>query len=521
MQSGETPRRRRPDDAFDYGVPPSDRPEPGARAQRATPPGGGSPPRRKRRRWLSVTGVIVALVIIGVVGAGVVANNKFNLIERLGLTGLDAAAAGGPRNYLIVGSDDRAGLDPDDPNTAVFLNGGDDGPTGQRADAIMILRVDPGAGKVDVVSIPRDLWVPIAGWDTEERINTAYTEGPQQLVDTIREDFGVEINHYIEIDFVGFQSLVDAVGGVPMWFDTPMRDPNSGLDVAEAGCVSLDGYQALAFVRARYLEQYGENGWETDPTGDAGRVSRQQVFIQRVLAQAARELSLTDIGSLNQLADVAINYVSLDAGLDVRELIDLGRRFTEVGDGGMTFHSLPTERWFTPGGADVQLLQAEEAESVLSIFRGGALREVTPTLKPVTVLNGSSVEGQAGRTASSLEQAGFTVAETGNAAATYTRTTVRYGAGGEPTARYLARFVAGGADLEPDDGLPDGAVILVTGTDFSRVLPEPTTSTSSTEAPTRSTGTSTTSASGAGSTSTTVEVIGVLPGEPPEGVSCP
>jgi hypothetical protein len=306
-----------------------------------------------------------------------------------------------------------------------------------------------------------------------------------------------------------------------MWFDTPMRDPNSGLDVAEAGCVSLDGYQALAFVRARYLEQYGENGWETDPTGDAGRVSRQQVFIQRVLAQAARELSLTDIGSLNQLADVAINYVSLDAGLDVRELIDLGRRFTEVGDGGMTFHSLPTERWFTPGGADVQLLQAEEAESVLSIFRGGAVREVTPTLKPVTVLNGSSVEGQAGRTASSLEQAGFTVAETGNAAATYTRTTVRYGAGGEPTARYLARFVAGGADLEPDDGLPDGAVILVTGTDFSRVLPEPTTSTSSTEAPTRSTGTSTTSASGAGSTSTTVEVIGVLPGEPPEGVSCP
>ncbi len=518
MQSGENPRRRRPEDAYDYGIPPSGSPDSVSRAASSTPPG-GSPPRRRRRRWLSVVGVVAALVLIAVVVTAVVANNKFNLIERLGLSGLDAAAAGEPLNYLVVGSDDRSGLDADDPDTAVFLNGGDPGPSGQRADAIMILRVDPAGGTVDIVSIPRDLWVPIAGWDTEERINTAYTEGPQQLVDTIREDFGVEINHYIEIDFAGFQGLVDAVGGVPMWFDTPMRDPNSGLDVGEAGCVSLDGYQALAFVRARFLEQYGEDGWETDPTGDAGRVSRQQVFLRRVLAQASREVSLTDLGSLNQLADVAINYISLDAGLDVGQLIDLGRRFTEIGDAGLTFHSLPTERWFTPGGADVQLLEAEEAETVLSIFRGGEVRTVTPRLEPVTVLNGSNVEGQATRTATALEAAGFTVAETGNAGATYTRTTVRYGTGGEATARYLASFLAGGADLEPDDGLPAGAVILVTGTDFSRVLPQPTTSLSTTSTTLRSTGSTSTTTTASGAPTTTV--VGVVPGEPPSGVTCP
>lgn len=474
-------------------------------------------------------------VVAAVVGIGaLLTNSKLDLIGRLGLAGLDSAADGEPRNYLLVGSDDRAAIDPDNPDSAVFIDG-DEGPTGQRADAIMVMRVDPDAGQIDVVSIPRDLWVPIAGWDAEDRINNAYTEGPQQLIDTIREDFGIEINNYIEVDFAGFQGLVDAVGGVPMWFDAPLRDPNSGLDV-DQGCVTLDGYQALAFVRARALEEYGPNGWATDPTGDAGRVSRQQLFMRRVMERASSQVSITDLGAINQIADVAIDYVTLDSTLNLRRLIDLGRRFSSLGEGGLTFHSLPTERWITPGGADVQLLEAESAESVLSIFRGGEVRPVTPRLLPVTVLNGSLVEGRAAAVATALEGAGFRIATTGNADGQWVTTTVRHGPGGAATAAYVARHLAGGADIEADDGLPEGAVVLVVGSDFASVLTAPlavddpallgragsptTTTVSAASAEAAVAGAGGGQTDGGQGTAAPAEVVGVVPGEPPEGVEC-
>ncbi len=521
MSPGDTPPRRRLSDAYDYGVPSPER------SRRATAGTSARPRAASRRRRQVLIGLgVVAAIVVAVVGVGaLVVNNKFDLIERLGIAGLDAAGDDEPRNYLLVGSDDRAAIDPDDPNSAVFVRSGDDSPTGQRADVIMVMRVDPGAGTVDVLSIPRDLWVPIAGWDAEERINTAYTEGPQQLVDTIREDFGIEINNYVEINFAGFQGLVDAVGGVPMWFDTSLRDPNSGLDVGE-GCVTLDGYQALAFVRARALESYGPEGWETDPTGDSGRITRQQVFMRRVLERASNEVSVTDLGTLNQLADVAIDYVSLDSTLNLRRLIDLGRRFSGLGEGNLTFHSLPTERWITPGGADVQLM-VPDAEPVLAIFRGGELRPVTTvaaTAVPVTVLNGTTVEGQAAAVAAELQGVGFEIADTGNADGGWVTTTVRHGPGAAAEAGEVARHLAGGADVDADDGLPEGAVVLVVGDDFAGVLTTPLDLDDPVLAgrpgfPTTTTST-TVAAGAAGATTTVPEVIGVVPGEPPEGVTC-
>lgn len=522
MPPGDTPQRRRLADAFEYGVAGSERPDPGPSAPRPRPAGAR---RRSRRRVIVGVGVVVGL-LAAAAGIGALAvNNKFDLIERLGIDGLDAAGDSEPRNYLLVGSDDRSAIDADDPDSAVFIRNGDDSPTGQRADVIMIMRVDPGAGAIDVLSLPRDLWVPIAGWDAEERINTAYTEGPQQLVDTIRDDFGIEINNYVEVNFAGFQGLVDAVGGVPMWFDTPLRDPNSGLDVGE-GCVNLDGYQALAFVRARALEQYGEDGWETDPTGDGGRISRQQVFMRRVLERASRQVSVTDLGTINQLADVAIDYVSLDATLNLRRVLDLGQRFASLGEGNLRFHSLPTERWITPGGADVQLMVPTEAQAVLAIFGGEASAPSTTEVVrkvPVTVLNGTTVEGRAGTVATALTGAGFTVADTGNAGGGWVRTTVRHGPGAVEEAAYLARHLAGGADLDADDGLPTGAVVLVIGDDFASVRVTPLDADDPVLAgrPGYPTTTSTTVApDGASTTTTEPEVVGVVPGEPPAGVTC-
>jgi LCP family protein required for cell wall assembly len=461
------------------------------------------------------------VLVVGVVGAIVVVNNKFDLINRLGAdTQLDAAD-GAARNYLVIGSDNRDGMDPNDPASAVFLGGLDESPGGQRADVIMIMRVDPEANTVDVLSIPRDLWIPISGTGGEERINTAYAGGPQQMIDTIREDFGIDINHYVEVDFIGFQGLVDAVGGVPMWFDQPMRDSNSGLDVGQAGCVNLDGYQALAFVRARYLEQYSDQGWVSDPTGDVGRISRQQVFIRRVMDKVASDVSLTNLGGLNAVADVAVDNVTIDATMDLRAVLGLARRFGALDNEALSFAALPTTRWFTPGGADVQLMDTAAAESMLAVFRGGETREEMPRLVPITVLNGTSIEGQASRAATALQGVGFTVAETGNAGGVYIVNTVRFGLGGETTAAMVARHLAGGANLEADEGLPDGAVIVVTGADFTTVLSQAMAADDPSlvgrpgfevvvdpaVAPDIETGDE--------------ALPGLVPGDPPEGVTCP
>jgi LCP family protein required for cell wall assembly len=427
----------------------------------------------RRIAWGS--GGVIAVVAILVVAALVVATSRFDLIGRLGAdTRLDAAGDGEPRNYLVIGSDDRDNLDASDPAAAVFTGAGYE-PSGRRADVIMVMRVDPGENTIDVLSVPRDLWVPISGTGEEQRINTAYAEGPQQMIDTIREDFGIQINNYLEIDFLGFKGLVDAVGGVPMWFDAPMRDPMSGLEITESGCVNLDGYQALAFVRARSLESLGEMGWETDPTGDAGRVSRQQVFMRRVADKAAGEVSLTDVAGLNRLADVAIDHVTIDATMQITRVIGLARQFGSVDDEGLTFHTLPTNRWFTPGGADVQLLDTLAAQPVLNVFRGlpPDATDERATGVQLSVLNGTGVDGQAAKVSEALTAVGFATGPPGGADGIMDRTVVRYGPGGAPAAALVARHLAGGADLAVDEFLAPGEVVLVTGGDFVAVLTVP------------------------------------------------
>lgn len=519
MPNGDSSSRRRLSDAYNYGSSPQPEPTVGPAAGGS---GTGGSEGRTRRRILTTLSVLAVVAVVAVVGGMVVVNNKFDLIDRLGAdTRLDAAD-GVARNYLVIGSDNRDGLDRDDPTSAVFVGGASAEPSGQRADVIMIMRVDPVANTVNVLSVPRDLWLPISGTGDEERINTAYAGGPQQMIDTIREDFAIDINHYVEVDFVGFQGLVNAVGGVPMWFDQPMRDANSGLDVGEAGCVNLDGYQALAFVRARYLEQYGPQGWETDPTGDAGRISRQQVFIRRVMDKVASDVSLTNLGGLNAVADVAVDNVTIDATMDLRSVLGLARRFSALNDDSLSFAALPTTRWFTPGGADVQLMDAAAAEPLLAVFRGGETREVTPRLLPITVLNGTAVDGQAGRAATALEGVGFTVAETGNAGGSYSTNTVRFGPGGDETAAMVARHLGGGADLEADEGLPEGAVVVVTGADFTTVLTKPMAADDPSLVGRPGFEVAVTDA-GLGTDGLPVDepLPGIVPGDPPEGVTCP
>ena len=131
------------------------------------------------------------------------------------------------QNFLITGADNGACVDPDSPYAGTF---GDRESMGERSDTIMVLRVDPAASRVAILSFPRDLYVEIADGGGTSRINSAYErDEPQRLADTIFENFDIPIDHYIQVDFCAFKTLVDAVGGVAVPFEFPARDDNTAL----------------------------------------------------------------------------------------------------------------------------------------------------------------------------------------------------------------------------------------------------------------------------------------------------
>lgn len=432
---------------------------------------------------------------------------------------LNDAPPGEPENYLIVGSDSRANVDPNDPDFADVLPNSDVG--GQRADTIIVARVDPASTRVDMVSFPRDLWVDIAGRG-EDRINAAYGDGRQVLIDTIQQDFGIEINHYVEVDFTGFQRLVSALDGVPIYLDTVYRDRRSGLGEIGPGCAVLDGDAALAFARARHLEFRDDDGdWRTDQTGDLGRITRQQLFIREALERALA-LDLTEIVTLNRLLDVAVDSVSVDAGLSNDDLRALANRFRDFDPNTIRNHALPTTPFRTSGGAAVLDLVEDEAQPILNIFRGLPPGAVEPGQVTVEVVNGTGVDRQAAMAAEALDHVGFSTVVNRDAGETPPATTVAYPTGSEEAARLVARHLTSRATFVVDDSLAVNHVRLTTGPDFTTVVLQPwpeadvaAPTTTATTLPPEGEPTTTTTAP-----TTTTSVIGVIPDAPPPGVEC-
>jgi LCP family protein required for cell wall assembly len=227
---------------------------------------------------------LLAVVVVVPVGLFALGRWQFSRIPTVDVSSALSASGGrAGANYLIVGTDTREGIDPDDPNAGAFL---DEGITGSRTDTIMVLRV--GDGPPELLSIPRDLWVRDPATGQMGRINSTFAAGPANLVTAVTE-LGIPIDHYMEIDFVGFADLVDAVGGITVDFPAPARDTHSGLYVDAAGPQTLDGTQALAYVRSRFYEQLEGGRWVTDPTADLGRTQRQRAFLTGLMSEITGE----------------------------------------------------------------------------------------------------------------------------------------------------------------------------------------------------------------------------------------
>lgn len=414
-----------------------------------------------------------------IVGAGVVgwANWRYGQLRRYHVH-LARADNGEPENFLVTGSDSRAGIKKGSPNAGAFINGQYD--AGQRSDSIMVLRIDPKHKSASMLSIPRDLYVTYADGHGRGKINAAFSISPQVLTDTISQTFGISIHHFVQVDFVGFQKLVDAVGGVPIYFDTPMRDRNTGLNIRRPGCVKLHGSQALAFARSRHLQYQTPSGqWLNDNANDYGRIKRQQFLLRHAIHEIRSEGYVADPRELDHLASAFVDTVRVDQGFGLGTLKDLADRFKSFDPSHLKTYTLPAERWYpAPDGSDALKIDEPEAQSILNHFRSKPETKAGETTTSVEVLNGSGQSGQAANVAGALQQVGFRVVGTGNAsmlglARVRSHTQVRYAPSDAARADLVARHLAVSPQMVADPNVSAGQVELVTGTDFTMVEARP------------------------------------------------
>jgi LCP family protein required for cell wall assembly len=303
--------------------------------------------------------------VVGAVGAfGVIsaANARTSDVQRIEGLELALTPRDGPaRNFLLIGSDTRENADASQPDFGGI--GDTNAVQGRRSDTIMILRQEADGNGAAIVSLPRDLWVNIAGRGSAGRINGAYSDGTDVLAATITQELGIPVHHVVDIDFNGFKDLVDAAGGTTICFEHATRDKNTGLD-QQPGCNHLDGVQALQYARSRYYEEFRDGGWQTDPTSDLGRIQRQQDFLQ-LTADATIDRLQSDPFMASKLITAATRAVRMDPGLDpVGAAGTLRKAFST----GLAKYQLPVQG--VTKGDQAVLVLAEGAEPILNYFRG-------------------------------------------------------------------------------------------------------------------------------------------------------
>ena len=341
--------------------------------------------RNGKPKWSGRKKTVVVLCAVIVLLGAVVGGGygylwyRYNQISKVHISAEVAAESGAPFTILVIGSDTRVG----ESSQAAQSFGSSSVVTGQRSDVVQLWRVTPSTKQIQILSIPRDTVVSMLSPDnsqfgTYNRINSSYNSGANQLVKTITANFGIPINHVVQVDFSGFQDAVNALGGIYLDFPYPAKDSYSGLNITTPGCQLLNGAQALAVARARHYEYYANGYWQYDGTSDFGRIQRQDVFLRSLITAAKSKVNPLTV---NAFIGSVHEGVTIDDGFGFNQLIGLALTYHSFDPANLQAQTLPTEAANGFGDlGDVLTVQQPEAQQMLVNMFGSDLQ--TPTNPP-------------------------------------------------------------------------------------------------------------------------------------------
>ena len=473
-----------------YGPDPEEDPDPpagrGGGSSGGAQAGGG--PRWQRPSRHALLGAAAIIAMVAVVATSLAAYAKYRgvvgSIQRENVT----PAMLGKRppytaglNILIIGSDSRQGLGRKFGSDVL----------GARSDTSMLLHIAPGHTRADIISFPRDSMVPVLACANDqrghpgqsaqpgelERLNATFSAGGAPcLWKTLEQETGIRIQHFVEVNFAGFQSIVNDVGGVPVCLPFAINNPQARLHLA-AGKRVVSGAQALAFVRLR--ENIGEGS-------DTQRIQRQQYFLAAVMQKLKATNLLSQPSRIfNVVRDVA-KSLTTDSGLDLSTMLRIAGSMKSLSSSSVQLVTVPVVPYPGDPAAELsweqpqsdQMFRAIEADRELPTSaratgkaKPAATGTAGPTVSPakvsVQVLNGSGVNGVAGLAATALTGKGFTVTGTGPAANySYTSTTIQYSSAAQLPEVNTLKAALGPVVAQKDTALGSGSIDLILGSDY-------------------------------------------------------
>jgi LCP family protein required for cell wall assembly len=408
--------------------------------------------------------------------------NDVNSIHQIKITGLGNRP---PKytnalNILLIGSDTRKGANKQFGRSLV------DG--GQRSDTIILLHVSPGRKGAVVISFPRDTVVPtlacqahgtgtpgqLADPNAFERINATFANGgPSCLYKTVEQITGVRLTHFVQLDFVGFEHVVNDIGGVDICLPFAVSNPQSGLHLT-AGKHHVKGKQALAFWRVR--ENIGEGS-------DLQRIQRDQ-YLMASLVQGVEKSNI--LGSVTRVFSVVKDVASaMTTDMDLNSMTSILGSVRNLNTKDIQFVQVPTVAYPGDPQAEVEFAQPGAQDLFSAIAHDKTLPPTRKTTTPVLaaaapsdvnvqVLNGSGSNGIAATTGAALASRGFHVLGTGDASAfNYTSSVIEYASSAEKPQVQTLRKQLDSVVVKKDPNLEAGTVELILGSDYSGTLATP------------------------------------------------
>jgi len=381
----------------------------------------------------------------------------------------------GVQTFLMIGSTSRCALAKQNPVFGTCA----EGITGVNSDVILLLRADQNTHTISVLSIPRDLVLENVRDDSQRfyKIDAALADGPSQLVAVIEQDFGIPINHFAELNFDTFQNVVNALGGINMYFPYAETDDFSSLNIKKPGCHHLDGFQALAVVRARHLSYLDNGQWEYDGSGDLGRIIRVHEFL-RVLASTMQREGLDNPLRDNSIIGAIAPHLTVDSGLSITDMVDLILAFHSVNPLAAPQQTLPTIEdhddylWEGIDFGSVLLPSYPQDQKAIDKFEGlskppGA--EIAPSAVTLSVVNGTYKTGEEGVVASRLASLGYRIVGTGTSTPVgpISQTIVYYSRGHLLEAERVLQSLGGMVSMAEGPTRDGADVMVVTGSKFS------------------------------------------------------